>query len=203
MENNEKKIKNYIISTYGKYMSPKDLDYISKKDYSNINNEYLLEEAILKDIIHVSTHKEIILNEDDSISIPYGETLEYALIHYLMNKLNKIFNLNIKEKQELNDIINSLKEIDKNNIIEDNIFNKNAIELENIEELSSIAIYCNNIDLNTYTSKLNSIKRAQKENSGIDVDLTTMLNNTSAADKNSLTTDLSSLLSELNNTSDK
>ena len=190
----EQNVKKYILSTYGRYLSPEKVGFLTSKDYSNYSNISEISVNILSDLLDTMTHKDIKINEEESVSIPYGESLKNALIQFLMNKINERFHLNISTGPILAQNLDTLKAVDQKyfEIVEENAFTKNALEIEQIEELSQIVKQYGEEDINKYLNKINGLKvNNSKEPNNKEVDINEFLKqNQTNEDKNYQTVDI-------------
>lgn len=175
----EQSIKNYILVTYGRYLSPQKVSFLTSKDYSSFTTISDISKNIFNDLLDTITHKEIMINAEESYNIPYGESLKNVLVQYLTKKINTRFHLNINNGPVLEESLNELNALDQKyfEIIEENAFTKNALELENVEELSQIVKKYGLEDLQKYQIKLNNLKvNNNKEPNNKEVDVLKLIN---------------------------
>jgi len=172
--NIEQTIKNYILYEYKNYLDESKTTIVNSKIY-NFNSLKDLVYKILDDLVEIKTNKQITIDNEDSISIPYGETLKNVFIEYLISKLNIKYKLNIQTDEQLNIVFDYFNFLSQkfNNIVELNIFNKNAIELENDKIFGDISKHYNKIDYYKYNTKINSLTNSNYEQ----IDINTYINN--------------------------
>ena len=143
----EESLKKKILDLYGKYMSENQVKLFNEKDYTTneamsikkLNDifNYLMNK-MLNDLINVTYMESITIDEED-ILLPFGKTLENVLKNYykinISSSLGFTPNINYDYAFDM-DFINYLNtELDQ--IIDKNIFIKDAKELSEIEELST------------------------------------------------------------------
>ncbi len=157
----EESIKEKILYYYSKYMSKNQINAFKSKDYlddSALSIKGLSElfnfliEKMLKDLLNKDAYKSVYIDEENTVSVPCGKTLRDSLVNYYKKDLSMHFNYDAVINKKLAFEIDTIHFFNQTfeNIINKNVFIKNAIEMESIEEISEFVKYCNQVDLDDY-----------------------------------------------------
>lgn len=143
----EESLKKTILDQYGNFLNENQKNLFNEKEYvtdealgiKNLNEIFdFLSTKMLNDLLNVNCTKDINIDNETDISVPCGETLKKILVNFykrsIANKINfkPVINYNYANDLDLLNFIN--QEFD--NKIDKNVFNKNILELSEIEELS-------------------------------------------------------------------
>ena len=162
----DESLKNTLIKLYGQYMNEDKLNAFKNKDYitdevmgiKRLNDvfDYILNN-MLNDLLNVICNTKTQIDEETDLSIPCGITLKNALKSYyklaISRKISFTPRINYEYAFDI-DTINYLNEY-FDNVVDKNVFNKNALELLEVEELNGYVDLTISNDLQDYLQKEN------------------------------------------------
>ncbi len=172
----ESTLKMYLMREYGAFIPEDKITLLNTTSYINnliVNDSKTIEEyqgeltrRMLDDLIDVECEKEIMVSDDLVLPIPYGESLEDALIEYYAHQLSEKYGFNINEIPQLKDNLDAI-ELLKNNLgtmLDIRVFNENAIELLLTEDLEVLSKKYDEEALKKYLEKnANVLSEKSKE----------------------------------------
>lgn len=134
----ESLIKSYLIKEFGEYIPNDRVTLLYGRNYADdikSNNEEQIKgeltRKMLDDLINISCYKEIRVSDELVIPLPYGVSLEDAVINYFANKLSDKYGFSIDQIPGLQEDMEIVAELDKKleGNLEKRIFNEDAISL--------------------------------------------------------------------------
>ena len=136
----ENVIKGYLIKEFGEYIPNDRVTLLYGRNYadeikSNKDNEESvngeLTRKMLDDLINVSCYKEIRVSDELVIPLPYGISLEDAIINYFANKLSEKYGFKIDKIPGLLEDMEIVAELDKklDGNLAKRVFNEDALSL--------------------------------------------------------------------------
>ena len=157
MSNYEQNIKNYILTTYGNYLTPEKVVLLTEKNYSTSSN---LLNDILLDLMEPITKLELKPADDSSIYIPYGESIRDLLVEFIAIKIANKLSIEIKPNENDINALNSLTAVDQRyfEAVERSAFTMNAKDIMRVKELRPILEPYANSDINRYMQSIQSMK---------------------------------------------
>ena len=141
IKQNENSLKVFLLAEFGTYLPEDKISLLNANNYAK--EEYLnkdlsddqirgsLARTMLRDLINVECSKTLTVSEGKQIELPYGQSLQEALIEYYAKNLSEKYGFNINEFPELADDIEMIKLLNEklNNSLDSQVFNSDAIKL--------------------------------------------------------------------------
>ena len=192
MEENLNKLKQFesilkkcLMKRFGSFLPENKIALLNNENFTVLNNINEFKDLktreefqgkILRDTLDALLDIECSKNLDingNSVSVEnYGKYLEDGLIEYYSKEVSELFKFDINEIPELKEnleVVTKLKECYKDGLDQE-VFNKNAIELLDKEELKDVILTCDTKAINSYLEKNNNISN--------DIDANNVINET-------------------------
>ena len=135
----ENSLKAFLLAEFGTYLPEDKISLLNATNYSdesifagNPTNDQIrghLARTMLNDLISVECSKELEVDEGLTISLPYGQNLQTALIEYYANRLSEKYGFHINQIPNLANDLETIKLLnDKlDNSLDSKVFNYDAI----------------------------------------------------------------------------
>lgn len=137
----ENSLKAFLLAEFGTYLPEDKISLLNASNYSseellnsNLNEAHIrgtLARTMLKDLINVECTRNLMVSEGNSIDLPYGQSLQEALIEYYARNLSEKYGFNIEEYPELTNDIEIIKLLNEklDNTLDQQVFKSDAVEL--------------------------------------------------------------------------
>jgi len=158
-------LKKYLIDYFGTYL-PEDkiailnnTSYIDINELKDITNQRELNGRVLRNMLNsiltITCYKEMKINDENSVSLLYGEYLQNGIIEYYAEQISLKYGFDINEIPELRDNLDLVKKLYERleNGLDPKVFNYNALELLNLKGLEDIASVCDEKAMDEYLKK--------------------------------------------------
>lgn len=178
----ESQLKAQLIAEFGQYLPDDKVSLLNATNYLENNyNETLSQSEIngritrnmLDDLIDVECMKDIALEDGNTVSIKYGESLEDALIEYYAHNLSVKYHFDINEIQELKNDLETIKMLNQklDGKLDSSVFSYDAVKLLQKAGFQELIHECDEDALKKYLERnkevaagLNQDKDKDKQN---------------------------------------
>ena len=139
----ENSLKAFLLAEFGTYLPEDKVSLLNATNYSSdkIFEEDLTQDQIrgrlartmLRDLINVECSKKLEVSENMEIDLPYGQSLEQALIEYYSQNLAKKYGFKIDEFPSIANDVEMVKLLNEklDNTLDKRVFESDAIKLIN------------------------------------------------------------------------
>ena len=169
-------LKEYLLKEFGTFLPDNKVsilnatNYFEKNDFTGIKTVEEMQGKLLtdmlNDVIGVSCYKNLQVEEGVVIPLPYGVSLQEALVNYYANEISNKYGFNIGEIPSLKEDIQTVEELMKRlneKEFEELITNKDAIELFKDASFDDLVKKYDNEALKKYFEDLSIIHAGDAE----------------------------------------
>ena len=137
----ENSLKAFLLAEFGTYLPEDKVSLLNSENYAkenllnqNLDDAHLrgaMARTMLKDLINVECTKNLTVSEGLTIDLPYGQSLQEALIEYYARNLADKYGFDINQFPELANDIEIVKLLNEklDNTLDKQVFNSDAVKL--------------------------------------------------------------------------